>query len=94
MNRRIEMVMSDDTLKTHEEANKGMNNCNNCRWANWVITKAGRRHPSGDGHCDYPVVVPTLPSAYYQSRTPAIYGGYINRQEPKKNCPCFKEIEQ
>lgn len=36
-----------------------MKNCNNCKYADWKKTVAGKLHPSGEGKCLYPYKVPT-----------------------------------
>ncbi len=68
-----------------------MKNCTGCRYAEWLTTKAGRLHPSGNGHCKYPYKVPELPAAFHWLSDSVLpYGGDINRRrEFKSHCTYF-----
>lgn len=70
-----------------------MKNCTDCRHADWQRTANGRLHPSGEGMCRFPVVLPTLPASrhWWGESPPVPAGGYINRHKELKNhCPCFE----
>jgi len=64
-----------------------MKNCTDCVHAEWVRTKNGRLHPSGDGKCTYPYKIPELPQAFYWlgMGPPQPCGGSINRNEKLKD---------
>jgi len=67
-----------------------MKNCTHCRHASWNKTAAGKLHPSGDGHCTFPVKIPVLPAAFHWLTTPHPLGGRINRREELRNdCPRY-----
>ena len=69
-----------------------MKNCNDCIYAEWKRTKAGRLHPSGDGRCTYPIKIPKLPPCYYFLHYPNPLGGYINRRtELKEHCTYYQQ---
>jgi len=65
--------------------------CNDCKYAEWAVTAKGRLHPSGDGKCKYPYVLPALPRAmYWIGGNVAPCGGHINRRtEFKEHCAYF-----
>lgn len=58
-----------------------MKTCIGCKYAEWKKTKAGKLHPSGDGHCGFPWEMPKLPAAMYWigSICPHPSGGHINQ---------------
>ena len=70
-----------------------MKNCTHCKFAQWEKTNAGKRHPSGGGHCTYEYKLPTLPASmfwYGGEFAPARGGGDINRRkELKTDCAYF-----
>ena len=58
-----------------------MKNCNNCKYADWKKTVAGKLHPSGEGKCLYPYKVPPFPaSMYWMNIETTPCGGFINRK--------------
>ncbi len=68
-----------------------MKKCLGCRYAEWQKMSNGRLHPSGDGRCSFPVVMPVMPVAFYfVAGPPKPSGGYIRRNEEfNDHCPCF-----
>ena len=69
-----------------------MNNCTDCKHAQWDRTMSGRLHPSGAGRCGYEYQVPPLPASWYWTLggAPRPAGGYINRhQELSEHCTYF-----
>lgn len=67
-----------------------MNSCRNCKFAEWPLTKNGRRHPSKVGECKWEK---TIHVPFSNSVTPIVLrGGYIWPKNPKLKCPTFQEI--
>lgn len=67
-----------------------MKNCNNCKYADWKKTVAGKLHPSGEGKCLYPYKVPPLPASMYWMNTETTpCGGFINRKQIWNHCVYF-----
>lgn len=67
-----------------------MKTCEGCKYAQWVRTKNGRLHPSGDGLCTYEYKIPALPASMHWvgSNAPRPSGGHISRRELlKDHCP-------
>lgn len=66
-----------------------MKKCIDCKHSKWLKTVTGRLHPSGQGSCKFPYLVPPLPEAmYWIGRAPTPYGGALNRKENlKSDCP-------
>ena len=65
-----------------------MKSCIGCDYAGWKKTAKGKLHPSGDGWCKYPWVLPPRPaSMYFIFSEPKPYGGQINRHDDAKDCP-------
>jgi len=62
-----------------------MKMCKDCKHADWLRTKAGRLHPSGDGRCKYDYKIPPLPQSMYWIHMPHTCGGYINRRKELKD---------
>ena len=70
------------------------NSCLDCVFAEWERTKAGHLHPSADGRCTFPIQPIVLPRAFYfVGGIPAPAGGWINRKEPKTDCPMHREAQ-
>ena len=70
-----------------------MKSCIGCVHAEWNKTANGRLHPSGDGRCKYPYVLPPLPASMYWisfERTPS--GGWISRKEKAQDC-AYREVK-
>lgn len=68
-----------------------MKNCTNCRYAEWMRTKANTLHPSGEGRCTKEVQIPQLPPAFYFLTRPSICRGNINRRkELNDHCPYYQ----
>ena len=65
--------------------------CCNCIFACWYRLEDSSLHPSEDGLCSNKARHFIIPKAYYFAINPAIVGGGINRHEPHKDCPCWKE---
>jgi hypothetical protein len=70
-------------------------NCTTCALAEWSRTKTGRLHPSGEGRCSWRMTPTVIPAAFYWSgwiahRQPEPSGGYIDRREPKSDCPTWE----
>jgi hypothetical protein len=73
-----------------------MKNCLHCKHADWVKTKAGKLHPTGNGKCAYPWKMPPLPaSMYWMGQNDTIpCGGWINRKtELKDHCTYYARDE-
>lgn len=71
-----------------------MNWCRDCKYAEWKLTKLGRRNANQPGRCTYEVKLPTLPaSRWWLLGTPSLAGGYIEWREPKQKCPTFQPIQ-
>jgi hypothetical protein len=74
-----------------------MNNCLNCKYASWTLTKSNRFHTNGSGRCTWKLPEIKLPNAfYYISNTelrvvPNPTGGAINRKDNDlEDCPCWE----
>jgi len=73
--------------------------CDDCRFAEWKRTKAGRLPPDGSGYCGYlkehPLKI-NLPSAFYfigfRRQFPPPSGGQIQRGHEFDDCP-VKEVK-
>jgi len=64
-----------------------MKNCTECKHAKWDRCKNGNLHPSGDGKCNYPYKIPTLPQSMYWVIEQRPCGRHINRnKELKDHC--------
>ncbi len=72
--------------------------CDNCKWAEWKRTAAGKLHPDRAGRCQFEIKIPVLPLAFrwgYQTTKPNISGGYIQRKEElPDHCPCWAPKER
>ena len=64
-----------------ESGENRMKNCTDCKYAEWQKTATGRLHPSGDGLCAYPYVMPALPASMYWIGKTHPSGGAINRKK-------------
>jgi hypothetical protein len=74
-----------------------MKTCEGCAFVEWKTTKAGKRHPSGDGRCTYQYKVPPLPQALYWwfDTPPRPSGGYVNRKsEHREHCDYYTKQGQ
>ena len=59
--------------------------CDDCKYAEWKRTKAGKLHPLRQGACTYQYKLPELPaSMWWHSSAPRPSGGYIQRKEELK----------
>lgn len=72
-----------------------MGTCDNCIYAEWERTKAGRLHPNGHGLCTYLMAHPLdvrLPAAFswFNMSPPDPNGGWIKRKTFDKPC-VFKD---
>lgn len=73
-----------------------MSKCNDCAFAAWERTRAGKLHPSGDGRCVFPHRTPPIPAAYcwgyYDKPAPRPVGGWINRRtRAVEFCPTYRQ---
>lgn len=67
-----------------------MKKCDECKYANWKRTKAGKLHPDKAGKCEFLVKPAAVPSAFYYIIDPILHGGFIYRgEELKRNCPTY-----
>lgn len=67
--------------------------CLDCKFADWMRTKSGRLHPSGEGECTWEFRASVLAAAYQWSSTPKLTGGTIWRHEGLPGdgrCPQFQ----
>ena len=74
-----------------------MKNCTECKYAEWVRTKSGRLHQSGDGACQYKWSAPELPAAMYWSgdKAPIPFGGgYLPQKGTEKALRLLGKREQ
>lgn len=69
-----------------------MKSCIGCVHADWKKTEKGNLHPSGDGRCKYPYVVPPLPASMYWISKSGPCGGYINRKDAASDC-VYREVK-
>jgi hypothetical protein len=66
--------------------------CEGCKFAEWVLTSNGRRHPSGQGKCTWEktfhIAASALrPGAYSDMGEPfTIKGGWIDRKRGPAKC--------
>lgn len=64
--------------------------CDDCKFAEWRKTSAGRLHPDKSGRCGRLKAFPLdlrLPAAFYFLSEPVPSGGYIERgRELEKKC--------
>ena len=59
-----------------------MKTCDDCKYAEWKRTAAGRLHPKKGGWCVYDWKMPPLPKAkYWIHHEPKPSGGHITRGE-------------
>ena len=64
--------------------------CITCAYAQWERTKNGRLSPTGSGRCTWKFHCPIPVSMYWIGKSsPEPAGGYINRHEKLKHCPCY-----
>jgi len=73
-----------------------MKNCNECKYAVWKRTAAGKLHPSGEGHCTYKWEPRPLPVAFYfiGKKHPEPCGGQINRKRAHaEHCPYWAKAD-
>lgn len=75
------------------------NSCQDCAFADWEQTSNGRRHPSGDGRCQWTVPSISLPKAFRylvrgdrmtENAIPQPDGGWIGWHEPHTDCPAWE----
>lgn len=74
-----------------------MKTCDDCAYAQWRRTKAGRLHPNKDGKCKYPWASPALPNSapalMHRDKSPP-EGWYIWRgHEFQDRCPYWARKE-
>lgn len=70
-----------------------MKRCDDCKFAEWERTAAGRLSPSKKGRCKFPYVVPKLPNSRYflGKSAPEALGGHIKRGEQyNAHCPYYQ----
>ena len=71
-----------------------MNNCLNCKFAEWARTKNGRVNPRQAGRCTWTKTVRIPPYAepsLGQNNGAIVFeGGYIWRDTPHEKCPTFQ----
>lgn len=68
--------------------------CDDCAYARWKRTAAGRLHPDKSGKCGFVIPTITLPAAFWWpgwgEREPRPAGGYIERgKDLRKECPLY-----
>lgn len=73
--------------------------CDDCKYATWQRTTAGRLHPSRDGKCTFETDVQLPNSAGYtwwrvsKGNVLEVRGDYIQRKrEHKYDCPYFARL--
>ena len=73
--------------------------CDDCKFAEWKRTAAGRLHPDGSGQCKRLEAHPLdmrLPSAFHwgfaSDTPPKPNGGYIERKHHHKKPCAFKAV--
>lgn len=63
--------------------------CTNCRWAEWKLTKAGRRALNGCGECKYEEII--LPNSYQ-----SLYGDLPQKSSIHRStgidCKCWEKL--
>jgi hypothetical protein len=72
--------------------------CRTCKFAVWVKTSNGRRHPNGQGRCTREIKMPQLPKAYYWvgGHVPSPSGGFIwwKSTEDHAGCQMWMQLEK
>lgn len=73
-------------------------NCLTCKYADWLRTRYGKLHPSGNGRCGWKAQDISLPIAFYyvgrrdMHKIPTPDGGHINRKR-LEHCPAYEPKE-
>lgn len=71
-----------------------MPNCNDCRFAEWAKKSNGHINPKAAGRCTWSKTVRVAAACYLpvlsEGRVYEFKGGYIWRNDGKKDCPVFE----